>query len=77
MATLSDNSFTYICIHLNSSSPDKSFRLRLERHGIECLDEGAECEMFGIVKESESVIKAIESEPGVTYVEKREPPCCK
>jgi hypothetical protein len=64
----------YIRIHLDSPSLELHVRRTLELFGVECLDDGAEFEAYGIVDATQSVLELIKRLPGVQQIEFEGPP---
>ncbi len=69
--------YSYIRLTLQTPLLSSELRARLERIGIECLEEGALYEAYGIISETMPMLAALEQIEQVLAVERNEPPCTK
>jgi hypothetical protein len=68
------DAFTYIKFRMDSLSLADSSREILEMMGVECLEEGAAYEAYGIVPTSQPLFRALERVPGVREIDFSDPP---
>lgn len=69
-----DETFTYVKFTMDSASIRKSSREMLEMMGVECLEEGASFEAYGIVPTSKPLFIALARVPGVREIDVEAPP---
>lgn len=70
----SEVEFIYLRFVLPTTTLPSYVRSRLERLGVECLDEGAEHEAFGVVQNDDSILFQISEIPDILCVEMGDPP---
>ena len=69
--------YAYIRLVLSTPFLKAELRGRLQEFGIECLEEGAPYEAFGIVSETQQMIAILDRVEEVLAVERGEPACSK
>ena len=66
--------YTYLCFHLATRELDDDCRRRLERLGIECVQEGGWYRAYGIMGNNNQVIGLLAQDPDVERVAIGAPP---
>jgi len=69
--------YAYIRLVLSTPFLKAELRGRLQEFGIECLEEGAPYEAYGIVSETRQMVAILDRIEEVLAVERGEPPCSK
>ena len=70
-------SYTYIRLQLDSYALGRELRAEIEKIGVECLEEGAPYEAYGIVSECERIVPQLLKLRDVQSVDRQEPVCSK
>jgi hypothetical protein len=67
----------YIRLILSTPFLRRELKEQLKHLGVECLEEGAPYEAYGIVRQCEKITAGLETLEQVLAVEEQEPPCSK
>ncbi len=72
-----EDSFVYLRFSLTTSELTSYCRIQLEGLGLECLDDGAPYEAYGVVSRNLYSLRLFALVPEILAVEEGTPPCCK